>query len=325
MKKVIGIISGDPESINSEIIAKAWRKKNSFGNLNILIIGNFLLMKKQFHKIGYKIKLEEINEIKSFNFKKRLGVYNVPLKFKNPFKIKKKNKEKYIKNSFNVAIDLITKKKIIGLINCPVNKKDLSFNKKINGVTEFLAKKEGVLGKEAMLIYNKSLSVSPITTHIKLNSVTKNISRNKIINKTITINNFYIKKLKKRPKIVILGLNPHNDELRKNSEENKFIIPAIKNLKKRGILVHGPISPDTAFLNHKKKGVDILIGMYHDQVLTPFKTIFKFNAINITAGLSFLRVSPDHGVGKDIIRKNKANPKSLIDSINFFKKINVKI
>ena len=64
--------------------------------------------------------------------------------------------------------------------------------------------------------------------------------------------------------------------------------------------------------------------MYHDQVLTPFKALFKFNAINITTGLPFVRISPDHGVGKDIIKRNKANPKSLVESINFFKKINVK-
>ena len=120
----------------------------------------------------------------------------------------------------------------------------------------------------------------------------------------------------------MLGLNPHNDELKNNSEEKKIIIPAIKLLKKRGVLVYGPISPDTAFINYKNKGINVLVGMYHDQVLTPFKAIFKFNAINVTAGLPFVRVSPDHGVGIDIIKKNKANPSSLLDSINFFKSIN---
>ena len=79
-------------------------------------------------------------------------------------------------------------------------------------------------------------------------------------------------------------------------------MPAIKYLKKKGISVYGPISPDTAFLDYKKKGFNILVGMYHDQVLTPYKAIFKFNAINITLGLPFL-ISPDHGVGKDIIKK----------------------
>ncbi len=322
MKKIIGIISGDPNSINSEIIAKAWRERNNFGNLNIFIIGNFLLLKKQFLKMGYPIQLREINKITDQNFKKNLNVYNVPVKFKNPFKVSVPDKKKYINASFKAALGLIDKKKIFGLINCPINKKDLSSEKKFNGITEFLAKRKGVLGKEAMLIYNNSLSVCPITTHIKLSHVSKNISKKKIVTKTIAVNNFFKRKLKIKPRIGIMGLNPHNDELRKKSEEKKIIIPAINYLRKKRVLIHGPISPDTAFLNYKKKGFSVLIGMYHDQVLGPFKTIFKFNAINITLGLPFLRISPDHGIGKDIIKKNKANPKSLLNSINFFKKIN---
>ncbi len=325
MKKIIGIISGDPNSINSEIIAKAWRKKKSFRNLNIFIIGNFILLKKQFLKMGYKTELKKINKVTNQNFEKNLYIYDVPLKFKNPFNVSVQKKKKYIRSSFKIALDLIHKKKIIGLINCAINKKDFSSEKNFNGITEFLAKKKSVLGREAMLIYNNSLSVSPITTHIKLNKVSKNISKRKIVNKVITINNFFRKELKTKPKIGILGLNPHNDELRNKSEEKKIIIPAINYLRKKRILVDGPISPDTAFLDYKKKGFNILVGMYHDQVLTPFKAIFKFNAINITIGLPFLRISPDHGIGKDIIKKNMANPKSFIDSINFFKKINAKI
>ncbi len=325
MKKIIAIISGDPNSINSEIIAKAWKRKNSFGNLNIFIIGNFILLKRQFLLMGYNIKLKKINGLKDQNFKKNLLVHDIPLKFKNPFKISAQNKKKYIAESFDLALNLVNKKEITGLVNCAINKQDISSKKKINGITEFLAKKKGVLGKEAMLIYNDSLSVSPITTHIKLNSVSKNLSKKKIIIKIIAINNFFKQKLGVRPKIGIMGLNPHNNELRNQSEEKKIIIPAINSLKKKRILVHGPISPDTAFLDYKRKGFNILIGMYHDQVLTPFKAIFKFNAINVTVGLPFLRTSPDHGTGKDIVKKNIGNPESLIKSINFFKKINVKI
>jgi len=299
-------------------------KKNNFRNLNIIIIGNFLLLKKQFLRMGYKIGLKEINEIKNKNLKKNLHIYNVPLKFKNPFKVSIQNKKKYIKDSFKIALELIDKKEIMGLINCPVNKKDLSHGKNFNGITEFLAKKKGILGKEAMLIYNSSLSVSPITTHVKLNSVSKNLSRKKIIDKIISINNFFKRKLRIKPKIGVLGLNPHNDELRNKSEEKKIIIPAINYLKKKRIFIQGPISPDTAFLNYKKKGFNVLVGMYHDQVLTPFKAIFKFNAINITVGIPFLRISPDHGIGRDIVKKNKASPESLLESIKFFKKIDAK-
>ena len=104
------------------------------------------------------------------------------------------------------------------------------------------------------------------------------------------------------------------------SEENKIILPAIKSLKKKKISVYGPLSPDTAFVDFKKKGFKVLVGMYHDQVLSPFKALFKFNAINITIGIPFIRISPDHGIGSDIVGKNIANPTSLIESIKFFKK-----
>tara|TARA_B100000941_G_scaffold106171_1_gene74267 strand:+ start:243 stop:1214 length:972 start_codon:yes stop_codon:yes gene_type:complete len=322
MKKIIGIISADPNSINSEIIAKVWKKKRSFAGLNILIIGNFLLLKKQFTKMGYNFPLHKMNGINKINFKNKLNIFDVPLKFKDPFSVSRVNKVDYIKNSFEIGLDLIDRKKIIGLINCAINKNDFQKKEKFYGITEFLAKKKGIYGKEAMIIYNNSLSVSPVTTHIKLKSVANEISKKKIVYKITSINNFFKKKLKKTAKIGVLGLNPHNDELKNNSEEKKIIIPAIKLLKKRGVLVYGPISPDTAFINYKNKGINVLVGMYHDQVLTPFKAIFKFNAINVTAGLPFVRVSPDHGVGIDIIKKNKANPSSLLDSINFFKTIN---
>ena len=324
MKKIIGIISGEPNSINSEIIVKAWRVKNSFGKINFFIIGNFNLLKKQFLKMNYKVNIKQISSISNHNFKKNLCILNIPLKFNNPFSVQKLNKVKYINKCFDTAVKLIDEKKIIGLINCPIDKSEMSLKREFTGVTEFLAKKKGVCGKEAMLIYNKFLSVSPITTHIKLKDVSKNISKKKIIIKTLSINNFFQRKLGFKPKIGILGLNPHNHEFKNKSEEKKIIIPAINYLKKNKIRVWGPISPDTAFINYKKQGYNVLIGMYHDQVLTPFKALFKFNAINITTGLPFVRISPDHGVGKDIIKRNKANPKSLVESINFFKKINVK-
>ena len=211
----------------------------------------------------------------------------------------------------------------MGLINCPINKIEI-FGNKFFGTTEFLAKKEGVLGKEVMLLYNKQLSVSPITTHIKLKKVSRNISKKKIVDKLITINKFFLKKLKMKPKIGILGLNPHNDEFRKNSEERKFIIPAIKQLRKKRVSVEGPLSPDAAFLDFKKKGFNVLVGMYHDQVLSPFKLLFKFDAINITLGIPYIRISPDHGTGKNLIKKNLANPKSLMECIKFFNNRNVK-
>ena len=320
MKNLICIISGEPNSINSEIIGKVLKMKKKFNRQNFFIIGNYKLIKKQFKQLKSNIKLKKILKIDNYDFAKNNFVLDVPLEFKNPFKVPKKNKRSYIMNCFKIAIDLAKKKKVAGFINCPINKFE-TFGLRTMGITEFLAKKEKVLGKEAMLIYNKSLSVSPITTHIKIKNVSKKITKKIIIDKSLTINNFYKKRFNIKPKIGLLGLNPHNFEFRKGSEELKKIIPAIKTLKKNKILIYGPISGDTAFSNQSKTKYDVIIGMYHDQVLSPFKTLYDFNAINVTLGLPYIRVSPDHGTGEDIIKKNLANPESLVQCIKFFSKI----
>ena len=218
---------------------------------------------------------------------------------------------------FDHAIKLTKNKKITGFVNCPVSKEFL-FNKKQQGITEFLAKKSGRIGNEVMLIYNNKLSVAPITTHIPLNQVSSKMDKPKIIKKVKIINTFYKKIFNKKPNFAILGLNPHNFSPSKKSEEKKIIYKAIKSLSKSKIKVSGPVPTDSSFMIFKKYKFDVIIGMYHDQVLTPFKAIYNYNAINITLGLPYIRISPDHGVAEDIIGKKIANPKSLIESIKFF-------
>ena len=173
-----------------------------------------------------------------------------------------------------------------------------------------------------MLIYNSYFSVCPISTHLPINKVSKSLSKDKIIKDVLNIKNFYNLRLKKKPKFAVLGLNPHCETVNKYSEEKSKIIPAIKHLKKnKKINISGPFSADTFFSKNNLDKYDVAIGMYHDQVLTPMKTLFGFNAINITLGLPFLRVSPDHGTNINMIGKNKSSPDSLIYSINFFKKV----
>ena len=172
-----------------------------------------------------------------------------------------------------------------------------------------------------MLIYNPKFSVCPITTHLPISHIKKNLTKGKIINDVMNINFFYKKKFNKKPKFAVLGLNPHCESVDKVSEEEKIIKPSIKILLKNNVNVKGPFSTDTFFSKKNLSQFDIVIGMYHDQVLTPMKTIFNFDAINLTLGLPFVRVSPDHGINSIMLGKNKSNPRSLVCSINFFKKI----
>ena len=127
--------------------------------------------------------------------------------------------------------------------------------------------------------------------------------------------------LKKIPKIAILGLNPHCESIHKISEEEKEIIPAIKFLKKKKINVLGPLSADTFFIKKNIENFDVVIGMYHDQVLTPIKTLFKFKAINITIGLPFVKVTPDHGPNYEMLGQNRSDPKSILYAFDFLNEI----
>ena len=323
MIKPFAIIAGEPNSISSEIIFKSWNLKKKYKHKPFFIIGNIRLLNLQLKKLKYKIKIKNINNNLKINnlYGNELPVYNVDFNQKKAFEKISTKSNKYILKCFETALNLISSKKIIGFINCPVSKETL-FKKKHQGITEFLSKKYGAAGNEVMLIYNKELAVSPVTTHIPIDHVSKQINENKIINKVKIINNFYKKKFKKKPHFAILGLNPHNSSHFKVNDKRKFIIKAVNKLIKFKVKVSGPISPDSSFVDFKRKNYDIIIGMYHDQVLSPFKALYNYKAINITLGLPFLRISPDHGVGEDIVGKKKANPESLIESIKFFNKLN---
>ena len=318
MNNKIIIVAGDPNSINSELIFKCWRKINSSLKKKIYLIGSYDLILNQFKKLNYPIKISKVKNLNENVNGNNLKIININLKFKNPFKVSDKAASKYVINSLHLAHKLALKSNN-GIINCAINK--LLLGKKNIGVTEFLAKKCNVTNKsEVMLINNKKLSVTPITTHISLKHVSSKINRSIIINKIKTIQVWFKKKFNRNPKLAILGLNPHNAELRDKSEEKEIIIPTVNYLKKLGINIIGPLVADTVFVN-EYKNFDIIIGMYHDQVLGPFKTIFKFDAINITLGLKYLRVSPDHGTALDIIGKNKANYISLLRCIHFLDKL----
>ena len=319
MSKKIIVFTGDPNSINSEIIYKCWKKLNYNVRKKTYFISNINLLKSQFKKLKYNLTVAKVRSFKDKINSNEIKVFNIKLNFKNPFKVKKNDASEFIKNSLNLMHKLGLDNNISGVINLPINK--IHLNKKNIGVTEFLALKCKVKkNSEAMLIKSDNFSVSPISTHIDLKKVSKKINKDLIVKKTTTIHKYLKILLKKKPKIGLLGLNPHNAELRKNSEERTIIIPSIKRLKRKGFNIKGPLVADTVFINDYKN-FDVIIGMYHDQVLAPFKTLYKFDAVNITLGLKYVRVSPDHGTATNIIGKNKANITSTIKCFNLINKL----
>jgi len=296
MKKTILILTSDPKSINSEIINKSIFFFNKNNKNNYIFIGD-------------KEKIISPKNFRKLNF----------------INIKNKNSDKkYLHSCFNEAFRLLKNKKADGLINLPLNKSYLAH--KYPGFTEYLSDSFNLLGKESMLLFNENFSVCTNTTHIPLSRVSKKITKHIIVKNIHNIHNFYKKIVGiKNPRIGVIGLNPHNGmDFRYRTEEKSIIIPILTKLRNKFNII-GPLSPDTAFNIIKKEKLNCLLGNYHDQVLPTFKYINKFNAINITLGLPFIRISPDHGVATNLIGKNQANPKSFLYALNFFEKFSKKI
>ena len=310
------ISAGEPNSIFSEILIKTI--KFSKFKSPILLIASKKLFQAQLKKLGIKVKINLINKdsnIKNNLRYNELNLIDIKYNQKKTFeKISKKSK-KYIEDCFDLSIFLLKNKLTDKFINGPISKK-FFLKKKFNGITEYLADKTKTK-KFAMIIHNKNLSVCPLTTHLPIKYVNKKINKLEIISKVKLISNFWKKQFGKKVKIGVTGLNPHCESIDSFNEDKIIILPAIKKLRKLKYNIEGPLAADTIFLKDNRKKFDVIIGMYHDQVLTPIKTLFEYDAINITIGLPFLRVSPDHGPNETMLGKNKSNYLSLLNSIKF--------
>ena len=316
--KPILIVAGEPNSVFFEIFFKAI-KKNIKSPIILIASYKLLILQMKKLKINKKIKLIDLKKIKKYSIdNKVINIINVNFNQKRPFDKISKKSNNYIDQSFFIATKLIKEGFTDKLINGPISKKTF-LNKKKLGITEYISDKFHVKNN-AMLIYNKKLAVCPITTHVPLKYVSKRISKNLIIEKIKLINNFYKQKLNFKPKIAVLGLNPHCETISNFDEDKKIISPAIAFFKGKKYSVHGPYASDTIFLKQNRTKFDVIIGMYHDQVLSPLKTLFEYDAINITIGLPFIRISPDHGPNEHMLGKNKSNPLSLIRAISFLDK-----
>jgi 4-hydroxythreonine-4-phosphate dehydrogenase len=276
-----------------------------------LILNQAKILKKE---INFNL-VDEKNIIKEKKKLKNINLIDVDFKQSKAFKKITSKSNNYITNCFDIAINLLKKNVSNKFINGPISKKTF-LRKKYNGITEYIADKTNTK-KFAMIIYNKNLSVCPLTTHLPIKYVSKKISKSEIINKVRLVDKFWKNKFNKKVKIGVTGLNPHCESIDNFNEDKSIILPTIKKLKKLKYDIEGPLSADTIFLKKNRKKFDLVVGMYHDQVLTPIKTLFEYDAINITIGLPFIRVSPDHGPNESMLGKNKSNYLSLLKSIKF--------
>ena len=313
MSKLIAVTIGDIKGIGIEILIKEWKK----GNIkDFILISNYSLFKKYILLNNIKIKI-----FKSTIYKSKL-IFDK--NYFNIFDIKASNYDENSFASLNESFRLVKKNYFIGIITLPINKKKINrINSKFIDQTSFFTKKDNKKISNMIFVY-KNFYFVPLTTHIKLRDVSKNFKNtNKYIEKIKSLNLTLLKDFEiKNPKFIIAGINPHNGENGIiSSEDNEYLKPIIKKLKKLNIKIIGPISPDTIVNKNNLKNFNCFIFTYHDQALIPFKIISNYSGVNYTSNLDIIRISPDHGTAYDMVGKKNQSSLGIINSFKLLKKI----
>ena len=321
----IGITMGDPSGIGPEIIIKSF-ENSEIRNNRIVVIGDYNVMRAAAKLLKIKsFKLNRIHHIQDGIFQP--GVLNIlDLSLVNMNELQPGKVQAASGNAayecIRKAVELAKNRDIETIVTAPLNKESLHLaGHTYAGHTEILASLTGTRDY-AMLLYEKRLSVIHVSTHVSLLEAITGLRRERI-EKVIELGHEVMKRLRgNEPRIAVAGINPHAGENGLfGREEILEIIPAVKNMKRKGIRVDGPFPPDTVFLQTLKGKYDLVVAMYHDQGHIPLKLIGFSSGVNVTVGLPFLRTSVDHGTAFDISWKGKASEDSMVEAI----KLSVKL
>ncbi|MEE4001690.1 4-hydroxythreonine-4-phosphate dehydrogenase PdxA [Tenacibaculum sp. FZY0031] len=323
-KIIVGISVGDINGIGIEIILKTFEDKRMLDFCTpVLFASNKLI---SYHKKALRLHTN-IHGITSLD-KLVHGKVNLLNSWKEEVKIDlgtiTEEGGKFALKSLQAAVDALKKNQTDLLVTAPINKENIQSEEfKFPGHTEYLEK--NLDGKSLMILMTDELRIGLITGHIPVSKVSETITPELIKAKVDIMYNslkqdFNISK----PKIAVLGLNPHcGDNGIIGTEDDEIIRPTIAEIKETGKLVFGPYAADGFFGSKTYEQFDGVLAMYHDQGLAPFKALSFGNGVNFTAGLNKVRTSPDHGTGFDIAGKNNANPTSfkeaLFTSLQIFK------
>ena len=317
-RTLVALTMGDPSGISTEITLKAWKSKKS--KSPFFLIHDPQYVQKIIKRMDINVKIKVIkhpNETFKY-YKKYLPI--LAIKINSLTRLGKPNRKnaKSIMDSINKAVSIVDSGNASSIVTNPISKEIINkIQRNFRGHTEYLAKKDKKKNF-CMMMVNNQTKIIPLTTHVPLKDVSKNISQKLIFDTVVLINNSLKKDFSTRkPTIAVTGLNPHSgDHGVIGLEEKKIIVPAIRKCRSKKINISGPLSADSAFRKNNLKKFDAFLCMYHDQALIPAKVIDFENTINYTVGLSYVRTSPDHGTGFDIADKFIASEASLISAIN---------
>ena len=313
----IGITIGEINGIGPEVILKALSNNSLIKSFTPIIYGSSKILSYYKNTIeGLNYNYQQISEPSRAQFGK-INIINCWEEQANvvPGKASAEG-GKYAFIALERAAKDLKDNQIDALVTAPINKHSMqmaSFG--FPGHTEYL---ENLLGVDSlMMMVSADLKVGLVTNHLPLKEVASKITKELVAKKINLLNESLIKDFdKEKPIIAVLGLNPHaGDSGALGEEDEKIIKPAIIEAKKSGLMVFGPYSADGFFGSGQFKKVDGVLAMYHDQGLIPFKALTFGSGVNFTAGLNYVRTSPDHGTGFDIVGKNIANPDSMRSAI----------
>jgi len=299
VKKTLLITLGDPDGIGPEIIKKALEITQI--NCKIVIIGNIKF---------YNDK--EINIIEDINDSPE---NNISLLEVNS----EKNDPSF--NYVNRAVSFLKEGKADAIVTAPISKeKWINAGNQYMGHTDYLVKTTKT-SKWAMFFWSEFIKTALYTTHIPLKDIFNEIDKEKLKDFCRFINSQLIKMTGKKYSLLMTGLNPHAGESGTiGTEEKEEITPAVDELKNE-MDIEGPFPPDTVFLEAENRANPVIISLYHDQGLIPFKLGNINSGVNLTLGLPFIRTSPDHGTAYAIAGKNIANPRSMSEAIKLADKL----
>jgi 4-hydroxythreonine-4-phosphate dehydrogenase len=314
----IGITIGDVNGIGPEVIIKALLDNRILTNITPIIYGSGKVM--SYHKKA--IDAQEFNPFKINQVEEaKKGKINLINCWEDDVKIdlgqSTEEGGKYAFKSLQAATKDLASNKLDAIVTAPINKHNINSKEfDFPGHTEYLTKLSNE-SDSVMFMISEKLRIGVVSGHEPLASVSKTITKEKILRKLRIMQQSLIKDFAIRaPKIAVLGLNPHAGEKGLlGSEEIEIISPAVEQARNEGILAFGPYPADGFFGSDSFTKFDAVLAMYHDQGLTPFKTLSFGTGVNYTAGLPIVRTSPDHGTGYDLAGKNQANETSFRNAL----------
>jgi 4-hydroxythreonine-4-phosphate dehydrogenase len=317
-KIIVGISQGDINGIGLEVIIKTFLDPQMFELCTPVVFGSNKTA--SFHRKALNIEDFSFNQVRDLSElnHKRANIINV---YEEDALVELGKQTdiggKYALKSLEAAAYALAQKKVDVLVTAPINKENIqSPDFKFPGHTEYLTEKFGN-NNSLMFLVSDNLRVAVVTGHIPVTKVAQELTAEKISEKIRILNKSLISDFAiRKPRIAVLGLNPHaGDNGVIGDEEQRIIIPAIKKATEEDMLVYGPYPADGFFGNGTYKQFDAVLAMYHDQGLIPFKTISFNSGVNFTAGLPIVRTSPDHGTAYDIAGKNVASEESFRKAI----------